>query len=192
MPTATRSKLSAIHARIVKELTAIEAGLFRLVDGVPEERFHAAPGPGAWSIGQCIEHLDLTGRAFFPLWNQSISDGWARALFGDGPFRYNPLLRLWLRSVEPPYKLKIRTSAPFQPAGAKSRSEVVESFLAMHREAFRYIESSSGLDLARVKVQSPFGARIRYPLGFSFELLSAHERRHLWQAGETKKLLAGS
>lgn len=63
----------------------------------------------------------------------------------------------------------------------------MESFLAMHREAIRYIESSSGLDLARVKVQSPFVARLRYPLGFSFELLAAHERRHLWQAAQTRK-----
>ena len=188
MPTATTSKLSAVPARLVKELTAIEAGLRDLLDGVSEQQFHASPGPGAWSIGQCIEHLDLTGRSFFPLWNQAISDGWARALFGAGPFRYNPMLRLWLRSVEPPYRMKIRTREPFRPAGARSKREAVESFVAMHREAIRYIESSSGLDLARVKVQSPFVARIRYPLGFSFELLTAHERRHLWQAGEAKKL----
>ncbi len=107
--------MSAVPARIVKELTAIEAGLHSLVNGASEDRFRAAPSPGAWSIGQCIQHLDLTGRAYFPLWNQTISDGWARALFGDGPFRYNPLLRLWLRNMEPPYKLKTRTSAPFQP-----------------------------------------------------------------------------
>jgi hypothetical protein len=189
MPAATSKRVSAYSARIAKELSEIETGLDRLLEGLGEREFATPPAPGLWSASQCIEHLDLTGRALLPLWGAAISDGWSRAMFGDGPFRYNPLLRLWLRATEPPYRMKGRTTAPFYPADPRPMREVVESFLAMHRETLRYVESSVGLDLARVKVPSPFISRLQYPLGFSFEMLAAHERRHLWQAEQARKAL---
>jgi hypothetical protein len=57
-----------------------------------------------------------------------------------------------------------------------------ERFLNMHRAIVRRLDGSLGVDVKQIKAQSPFIAWVWYPLGFSFDLALAHERRHLWQA----------
>jgi hypothetical protein len=59
----------------------------------------------------------------------------------------------------------------------------------LHREFIRRAESSRGLDLRRTKIPSPFASWMSYPLGFSFDLALAHERRHLWQAWQIRRQL---
>ena len=61
----------------------------------------------------------------------------------------------------------------------------------MHHELAARVWASEGLDAGEVRVQSPFIAWIRYPLGLSFDLALAHERRHLWQAWQVRRQLAG-
>ncbi len=41
-----------------------------------------------------------------------------------------------------------------------------------------------GVDLGRVRFRSPFFALLRFSLGAGFEMLLAHDRRHLWLARE--------
>ena len=56
---------------------------------------------------------------------------------------------------------------------------------AFHAYQVQYIDrlrQSSGLDLARARVSSPAVNWLRIPLGSSFAVMAAHERRHLWQA----------
>jgi hypothetical protein len=62
-------------------------------------------------------------------------------------------------------------------------------FLSMHNDFARTISRSGEMDMQRTKVQSPFVSWIWYPLGFSFDLALAHERRHLWQAWEVRRRL---
>jgi hypothetical protein len=58
-------------SRCLAAVTAIEADVSRLVEGLTEEQFHAPSRlkSGGWSIGFCLEHLILTGQAFLPKWD---------------------------------------------------------------------------------------------------------------------------
>jgi hypothetical protein len=44
------------------------------------------------------------------------------------------------------------------------------------------LRQANGLDLARARVRSPVATWIQVPLGTGFAAMTAHERRHLWQA----------
>ena len=44
------------------------------------------------------------------------------------------------------------------------------------------LRQANGVDLVKAKVQSPVSKWIRVPLGVGFSIMTAHERRHLWQA----------
>jgi hypothetical protein len=44
------------------------------------------------------------------------------------------------------------------------------------------LRQANGLDLARARVRSPAASWIQVPLGTGFMAMTAHERRHLWQA----------
>jgi len=176
-----------IPSQSLKAAKAIDLDLEHLVSGLKEAQFHASSRTGGWSVAYCIEHLVLTGHAFLPRWDLAIKEAPANGLVGRHRFPYSWWHRLLLAASEPPYKIKTRTAWAFTPCSRLSTEETLHHFSAMHRELMRRIERSAEVDAARVRIQSPFASWISYPLGFSFDLALAHERRHLWQAWQVRR-----
>jgi DinB family protein len=166
---------------------AIEQDLCRLVTNLKETQFHAASPSGGWSVAYCIEHLVLAGHAYLPKWDLALKEASGRGHCRGGPFPYQWWYSLMLAACEPPYRIRTRTTWAFTPCSRQSIEETLSHFSSMHRELARRIERSTDVDAARARVQSPFVAWISYPLGFSFDLALAHERRHLWQAWQVRR-----
>ena len=153
-----------------------------LVAPLSEEQFTWQPAPGAWSIAQCIEHLNVTARLYLPKLDEAIADNIRRGRYGDGPFSYSWLGRVAVRSMEPPARLKVKTPPAFQPPPSRTRHEIMAAFRAYQVQFVDRLRQANGLDLAAARVSSPASKWIRLPLGSAFALMAAHERRHLWQA----------
>jgi hypothetical protein len=101
-----------LSARL-KSIAAIDEDLGRLVSVVTEGQFQAPPRSGGWSIGHCIEHLVLSGMAFVACWDeglQSLSAASRSYRSGAGWWR-----RFVIWCMEPPYRLKRRTSRALMP-----------------------------------------------------------------------------
>ena len=152
-----------------------------LVAPLSEEQFTWRPAPDAWSVAQCIDHLNVTARLFLPQLDESIAEATRRGLYGDGPFDHDLVGRFFVRTMEPPARLKIKAPTSFQPA-QRSRSEIMAAFRAYQVQFVDRLRQASGLDLRRAKVYSPASAWIKMSLNSGFALMAAHERRHLWQA----------
>jgi hypothetical protein len=167
----------------------IEAELTRLTNELTEAQFHAPTRAGGWSVGYCIEHLVLTGHAFLPKWDLALKECTARECRCGQAFRYAWWQRKALQLVENPSRLKQKTTAPLVPCFRHSIDETVGRFRGMHQELVLRLARCRGLDVSRIKVQSPFVAWVRYTLGFSFDLALAHERRHLRQAWLVRRQL---
>jgi hypothetical protein len=88
--------------------------------------------------------------------------------------------------------MKYYTPLSFVPYSRHSIEDTVARFLDMHHKGIGRVSQSRGLDVMRIKVQSPFTSWIRYALGFSFDLALAHERRHLRQAWQVRRQLLDS
>jgi hypothetical protein len=54
------------------------------------------------------------------------------------------------------------------------------------------VHEAEGLPLHRVKIVSPFNARVRYNLFSALSILPRHQHRHLWQAELAGRSLASS
>ena len=171
-------------------LEAIERDLGHLIAGLKEDQFHATTAAGGWSVAYCIEHLVLSGHAFLPKWDLALKNASARSLYRTGPMSYRWWHRLILAGIEPPYRIKTKTKWAFTPCSRQSIEETLRRFFSMHREVRHRIELSVGVDAERARVQSPFVSWISYPLGLSFDLALAHERRHLWQAWRVRRQFA--
>jgi hypothetical protein len=169
-------------AECLEYAAAIEQDLRKLTKGLTEAQFHAPARGGGWSVGFCIEHLVLTGRAFLPKWDVALKQNGQTGCPAEANFGYGWWQRQILRFTENPARLKRKTAAPFAPYARHSIGETVTRFVDMHQELMRRVAGSRGLDAGRIKVQSPFSSWLKYPLGFSFDLVLAHERRHLCQA----------
>jgi hypothetical protein len=171
-------------------VAAIENDLVRLTADLTENQFHAQPRMDCWSVAYCLEHLVLAGQGFFEQWDAALVSGLAAV--PDRSAHYRWFHRAILKAAEPPCRIKTRAPSRFLPRARRPMADVLQRFLRMHADLIRRLERSRAVDPARTMVQSPFRAWISYPLGFSFDLALAHERRHLWQAWRAFRQIGGA
>ena len=89
---------------------------------------------------------------------------------------------MFVRLLEPPPRIRVKTPAVFQPPEARPRRDIMAAFRAYQVQFIDRLRQANGLDLSRARVRSPAASWIFLPLGTGFASMIAHERRHLWQA----------
>lgn len=164
--------------------------LQRLLERVPSERLGERADPLRWSVGECIAHLNLTSHGFAPRVESALEE--ARGLGGPPPRRYRRDWKGWLlwKSMQPPVRLRVKTAPAFVPQGSRPAEEVLGEFRRLQGVQVGWVEAANGLPIDRVRVTSPFDARVRYNLFSALSILPRHQHRHLWQA-ETATLALG-
>jgi hypothetical protein len=154
----------------------------RLVTPLTDAQFNWRPAPDAWSIAQCLDHLNVIARLYLPMLDEGIADAIRRGLYRPGPFAYRWLYRWIATSQEPPYRIRMKAPKSFQPPPSRPRQEVMAAFRAYQVQYIDRLRQANGLDLTRARVRSPILRWLKLPLGIAFAFTTAHERRHLWQA----------
>lgn len=145
------------------------------------------PKPGVWSIGQCLEHLNMTLEQFLPAVDLAMEKGRKAGKLSPGPFRHGWLMRKFLASMEPPVKTKMRAAKVIQPAPEVNKEPLLQEFRDWREQLRQRIVAADGLDLKKIKVQSPFLRLLWWDLGTAIQVMAAHDRRHLWQAEQVRK-----
>lgn len=135
-----------------------------------------------WSIAQCIDHLNTTARLYLPQLDEGIANAIRQGLYGEGPYKYGWFARMAVTMMEPPPRMRVKAPAAFQPPPGRTRREIMAAFRAYQVQYVDRLRQANGLDLARARVRSPAASWIFFPLGTGFAMMTAHERRHLWQA----------
>src|SRR5579863_3234343 len=174
-------------AECLQQLDEADIDARGLVAGLNEKQFHWSPIASRWSIGQCLVHLIMVGRIYLPIMDEAIQLARAEHIVSRGPYRYGFVERWFVNSTEPPPSLRLRTPASARPPDNQPLDQVVADFKAMQDELRERIRASNRLDLARVRIESPFAKSLKMGLGTSHQFLAAHERRHLWQAWQVRK-----
>ena len=165
-----------------RQFETLAAEADALVAPLTDAQLHRRPAAGTWSVAQCIEHLNVTARLYLPFLDEGIADAIRRGLYGPGPYRYNWIGRLIVWSQEPPPRFRTRAPQTLQPVPERPRQELMAAFRAYQVQYIDRLRQANGIDLARARVRSPAPYWLWLPLGSGFALMSAHERRHLWQA----------
>ena len=165
-----------------REFERLAAEADALVAPLSEEQFIWQPSPGSWSVAQCLDHLNATARMYLPRLDEGIAEAMRRGLYGEGPFAHDFIGKFFVRTMEPPPRLKVKAPATFHTAPKRSRAEIMAAFRAYQVQFVDRLRQASGLDLRRAKVMSPASTWIKMSLNSGFALMVAHERRHLWQA----------
>jgi hypothetical protein len=143
----------------------------------------------SWSVAQCLDHLAQTTNAFVP----AISSAIARAphLATNRALRTGALTRLFIRNLEPPYRLRFKVLTPLVPR-QRDFNSAWSGFEESQTQLAKTIRSAAGLAIDQVKVESPVYARFSYNVYGTLRMLTAHERRHLWQIDQILKTLDGT
>lgn len=171
------------------QLLSIRQDVPGVWNGLSDTQFNWKADPAKWSIGECFAHLNQTAKRTIPILDEMIARGRAKGWTGHGPFALGLVERTFVKSLEPPPRLRAKAPKRLQPvvAGTLSVSEVSREFLAWQEALDERIGLSDGLDLLRVKGPSPAVPLVRWSLSAMFAVTLAHERRHVWQAREVRK-----
>jgi DinB superfamily len=175
-------EVSAELGQVKQELLDARERARRLSEGLAEPLWASAPGSGRWSIAECIIHLNITSERFIPIIDDAIREGREMGVRATAPPRRDLVGWLLAKWLEPPYRLRSKTTSPFVPARIEPMADVLERFDYLQGELLVRIDRAHGLPLERLRVVSPFNAKVKYNLYSAFRLLPVHQRRHLWQA----------
>ena len=167
---------------VADELLAAQRRLHLLAASTPEEDWQRRPDPDRWSAGECVAHLNLTALRFLPLIRRGLER--AGAIGGGAPSRYRRDLIGWMlwRTAPPPVRFRVRTTAPFVPAGAEPRAALLATFDRLQVEQLECVAQANGRRIDRVRITSPFNSRLRYNLYACLTILPPHQERHIRQA----------
>jgi hypothetical protein len=174
--------LSPQLARIDTELEDARRRAHALAGSLDHQRWARRPDPDEWSVAECLIHLNLTSRAFLPLIKNAIVTGRTRKVFSNGPYRRDVVGWFLSWMMEPPVRLPIKTTPPFVPGDTEARDAVLSAFDSLQGELKACVTDASGLDLGRLRIVSPFDARLNYNLYSCLKIIPAHQRQHLSQA----------
>ena len=160
-----------------------------LVSGLTEAQMTWRLRPDSWSITDCLAHLvTVDGQDLPSLW-KAIREGRRNGWLGSGPFSY-PWWNGWfVKSMEPPVKRKYKPPDIYVPRPRPDPGQTVDEFRRVQHDLHHLLTEADGLDLARIKVAMPAVRWLKMRLGARLQLISAHDRRHLWQARQVKTAL---
>ena len=153
--------------------------------GLSHTQFNWRPVPGSWSIAECLAHLNWVDE----LYSSKIAAAIDSGIKGSGPFKLGWLESCFIHLLEPPYKIRFKAPQVFKPAPEHNVDHVLESWRRTRVTLLELAAKAEGLDLRRIRVTSPANNRVKVSLLGAFHVVIAHDRRHLWQAEQIRKML---
>ncbi len=140
-----------------------------------------SPGPGVWSIAECLEHLVDTNRLYLEAISRRLdvaSRGGARA----GEFRGGRLAAWFIDMVGPRNRRRAKAPKVFTRSLPEAGADSLERFLATLVNFDESTRRARGVDLTRTSIPSPVSGLIRFRLGDAFRVVIEHAKRHIDQA----------
>jgi hypothetical protein len=176
------------------QLDAAEREARLLVENLGEERGCWRAEASSWSVAQCLDHLATTNQVYLG----AMKEPAVRAR-GAGRLRRRPALpgfvgQWFATRMEPPVKASSKMKAPrnIKPRTSPSLADAFTRFLTSQDEIRDYLRTNADLDLAGIRFPNPLVPGIRFSVATGLHVITAHERRHLWQASRVRLAAEGA
>jgi len=178
------------QARDLKaEAVAVSKDARALTLGMDATSLMRKPASGGWGVAENLQHLVLTADEMLPLAEQAIEELERDGRKSDRPSGLGFLGWLLVKSLEPPPRMKSRTTRPFEPVVVGDLTTLTDRFIETNVRLEGLIARAEGFATASVKVASPFNAKVEYNVYAALRIVLVHARRHLWQARAAKAVV---
>ncbi len=171
------------------QVDAAERDARLLVENLAEARGCWRGEAGSWSVAQCLDHLAITNRVYLGAMNDPVNRAREKGRLRRGPALPGLIGRWFAAKMEPPVKAstKMKTMGIIKPGASPSLTDVFPRFLTSQDEIRRFLLTNADLDLAGIRFPNPLIPGIRFSLATGLHVITAHERRHLWQAWRVRR-----
>ena len=175
---------------VEKDLLLAEERAKQIIAGISASQANWRPDGGrSWSIVQCLSHLARMNRIYCTAINEALNAPGVPRL--NAPCVISPgwFAAKFIRSMEPPVRTKMKAPTMVRPLDESDPLQTLDDFVSSHQPVRRVIVAAEGIDLNRLNFKNPFVPLLRWTVGTGLLLISAHDRRHLWQASRVKQAL---
>jgi hypothetical protein len=187
MATEIGTVLPAWAIRLITEFDAADHSAKELVSGLNPEQLNRQPVPGAWSVGQCLEHLCIANEVYLPAISASLA---SRPVSTVQEIKPGWFARWFLRNyIEPSPQSKHAPAPKRIVPEARVESSVLDRFLASNQAARGLVRRASDCNINHIRFNNPFIPLLRFTVGTGLQIVSRHECRHLLQAERAKRSL---
>ncbi len=149
-----------------------------------EQQLNWKPDPKTWSIGQNIDHLIVINATYYPIVPKIRSGQYRLSWLAKLDFLVNFLGKMILQAVQPDRRRKMKTFPIWEPSTSQIPAAIVRQFQQSQTELKEFIAGTKDLVKKGTVIASPANRNIFYKLEMAFDIIVAHERRHLEQAKE--------
>ena len=167
---------------ILRALDDIDRRAGLLIVALDDERFNWRPDERSWSVAQCLDHLNISNRAYLDPMRAALERARRQGRVRRGAIQPGFLGRWFVATLEPPPKRRLPAPKKIVPAARKGRDEVIGEWRRIQAEVKDLLRAGAAQDLNGIRFVNPFFSLIRFSVGTGFQVIAAHERRHLWQA----------
>src|SRR6266699_5995463 len=175
------------------QLDAAERDAQALAAGLAEEQGGWYAETDSWSVAECLDHLAIANRVYLHAMAGPAIHAREQGRFRRGPVAPGLVGRWFVRAMEPPVRAPFRMKAPriIKPRAAPPLANAFAGFRTSQDEVRAFLRAYADLDLAAIRFPNPFARGIHFSLATGLHLITAHERRHLWQAWQVRRAAEG-
>jgi hypothetical protein len=181
-------------ASLCHQLDAAERDSRLLVADLSEERGCWRAAAGSWSVAQCLDHMAITNQVYLGAMKEPAIRARAAGRLRRRAALPGYIGRWFAAKMEPPVKTSSKMKSPrnIKPSASPSLSNAFADFLRSQDKIRDYLSTNADLDLAGIRFPNPLIPGIRFSLTTGLHVLTAHERRHIWQAWRVRRAAEGA
>ncbi|MCC3159188.1 DinB family protein [Hymenobacter sp. 15J16-1T3B] len=148
-----------------------------------EDQLNRGPAPGKWSVGQCLEHLNIIGGLYLPVMNQRLRRAQERGTQPAEQVKHGYFGKKLTAAMQAPAREKpLKTPQQFAPSGSRLPRTVVEVFLRQLDDLSHQLQVARTINANAVRIPNAIVPLLRLRLTDQFAFMIAHLQRHIAQA----------
>ena len=178
-PTPTTALLDQLTA----DLHQLQRTVTERFRPLTDQQLNRRPTPGRWSVGQCLEHLNIMGGYYLPLLTAKMQKARQRGSAPAATVKRGLVGRRLTAAVRAPAGEKTyKSPQKYAPSGSRLPRTVVDVCRRQLDDLLQLVEEARHVNLNAVRVANPVIPLLRLRATDTLEMLVVHAQRHVAQA----------
>ncbi|TGE14685.1 DinB family protein [Hymenobacter elongatus] len=148
-----------------------------------DDQLNRRPATDKWSVGQCLEHLNIIGGHYLPTISRKLKQAQERGsrpaeTVKSGFFGHKLIEAMQIPASEKPLK----SPQQYAPSGSRLPRTVVEVFGRQLDELLNIVQQARSINANAVRIANPIIPLLYLRLTDQLEFIVVHLQRHVAQA----------
>jgi hypothetical protein len=170
--------------QLTNQVLALRVASHQRLRPLSTEQLNRRPGYDKWSVGQCLDHLNILSGYYLPVVKARLKQAQARGSAAGANVRSGWLGRRFthaIRHADEPEDL-FKVPKQLAPTGVRLTGTVVEAFTRQLDELLRLLLLARQVDAGSVRVPNPLRPWLKLRLTDVLEMLIASYQAYVRQA----------